>query len=432
MMNFFLSTIEIQGEIKLPDFKVFMESYLFQAPWNDFTLLHQNKSYNCNSIMLKAISPVIKKLESNSFTLPSINGSVHEVLLAMFGNNQFSLSPESENLFIASVIVLDIQSLKNQILNYFHEKSPNPDKFYTLFKDLFSQKVPTEDLLPIISSNFDDYFNFLKNEEDDLLLVHVFNSLEIQTDNSLPHQIFSFLLGKFKQSPAIFNQSLTNIASKFMNQSFLRQLLLTPSYDLNPLKDQIIPLIARINGSDASVKTRNSLVFDYSGPGSEFKGLFHYLDVNQKLSSYVLVTASSEYSSNFSAQNTVGDGDERCYFSSHGGQVEYLTFRLIGCTLKPTGYSMKSWYFAQNGVTPVSWQLDASIDESNWYTIHSVTDSMDLVGNHKSSFYNINGVEMDSFSYFRLTQLKSGSTKNPIFALAKFELFGIFYDQTND
>lgn len=414
-----------------------MNNYLslFTLPqWADFTLYHMGKPFRCSSILLRAISPVIKDLDDNSFTLPSIKGSLKEVFGAIFSFKEITGDFKSINLLIATIISLDIKKFRAQISNAFNEKTDHSDEIYLLASDLSSHNVSIDDIVPIIASNFDFYFQFFANDNSYEsftpgklnLYARVFSDPNISTTDS--HNLFKLVSCFYKMFPDDFNDSITNLSKRFFNEDIFRYLLDLQTYDLNQIKDCIIPYLSNKSKLKTIYTDFLPISIEYHADNSEMNDIFHYIANHFDIQKKVKVTSSDDFSSNFEPVNLIireeGQFSMPKYFSCDEDESS-VTFQLIDFTLKPSAYGMTSWYSASEGSSPISWRLEASFNgdfsDSDIILLDEVDKDNRLCADNTRIVIHLKNV-FRSFSWFRISQTKSKSGSK--FNLAKFELFG--------
>lgn len=411
-----------------------MNSYfsLFTLPQRaDFTLYHLKKPFRCNSSLLCAISPVIKNLKKKTFSLPSINGSLNEVFKTIFNFGNTQIDSKSINLLIATAITLDIK--RELIIQSLSDNSINPKEIYLLANDLISHDVPIDDIVPIISSNIDFYIRFFAHDANYEsftpqklnLYAQVFSSNKISSNDY--HNLFKLVCYLYKMFPETFNNSITNISTKYLNADTLVQLIDLQTYDLNQIKERVIPYLSAKNDLTLIFKSNLVTTFEYKRRGSELEGVFNFLRQLPYFADRVNISSSSECADDCGPLNLLirdeSANSMNQVFTSKD-IIASVTIQLINCTFKPSAYVMKSHYHASDGMAPVSWKFEASFDDNNdfaWILLDEVKDSQSLCENDAIEVIPLNDC-FQSFNKFRITQTKSKGDKE--FSLARFEMFG--------
>ncbi|OHT14422.1 hypothetical protein TRFO_15201 [Tritrichomonas foetus] len=112
----------------------------------------------------------------------------------------------------------------------------------------------------------------------------------------------------------------------------------------------------------------------------------------------------------------------KMYFCTLSEENPWFQMEFTNISIKLSGYMLKSWYNAQNGVCPTSWTLEASEDGIDWVKIDSVLQSKELMNNGAVVIRNTSIEEY--FTFFRFTQLSNVNPGNKALALNLFELYG--------
>ena len=172
---------------------------------------------------------------------------------------------------------------------------------------------------------------------------------------------------------------------------------------------------------------------------SLFEGILHGLPLlrNSILDDYVIVTASSVYSSHIPSNVLKNDGS--CWYSWHDGQTvlkpnEWIQFDFKGNKVAINAYAFKV------GHSPKSWKIEGSNDNTSFTIIHNKTlneDFKECNWNNWEKLYTLDKVS-DMFRYIRITQGDDGNWNypdNPLymhnFGFYRIELFGYYQQWKN-
>lgn len=408
---------------------------LFTQPhMADFTLYHMGNQFKCNSSILCGISPVIKKLDKKSFSLPSVKGSLNDVFRTIFsfGNNQ--IDSKSINLLIATAITLDIQ--QEIIIQSLSDKKINPKDIYMLANELISNNVKIDIIVPIIASKIDYYIQFFARDISYesftpcklSLYSQVFSNDKITTED--PHNLLKFVGCLFNMFPETFNSSVTNISKKYFNHKIFGLLIQLKNYDLNQISEKVIPYISEQKNLESVFKSIGAYSVTYNKRGKELEGFFNFMIKLDLISRNIKVNTAEFIDDNVPENLLIreeGDSNNRRFFASKEIQSS-VTFNLCGIKFKPAAYVMKSHFDASNGMAPISWKLEASFakddDDFTWVLLDTVKNCRDLCENDAIKVFPLDDFHQ-SFSRIRITQTESNGFKG--FYLSRFEMFGEIY-----
>ena len=398
-------------------------SLLFHPRWNDFTILHYNKKYYCNSYILKSISPVIRNCKSNQFTLPNFPGSIETVFSKIF-DPKIEIDENLLKLFWGTVVKLDIKCFVDKFEEFLFTKY-SPKEIYQLAIDFSSHDVDVKCFVPIIALNFDIYFYFFGNSKyENILLSKVFEYHCFCSSN--PSILVNLLIEKFNNNNELFNNAVTSFMRTHMTQNTIGILSKLPDYDMNQIKDSLHEFILNLNQKKSIPCLFPSINYTFLKTQGK-PGVFSYIFANNPNDLLpIKITYSPHENGNIDNILNLIQSDsqnEKPYIQLKNSSDLWFCFSLLKNSLTPTAYVIKSWENASTS-TPISWKLEGSNDEINWTLLNEVQNCSDLKCNNFIKAVHLDNIKM-RFKHFKLTQL-SGSVPNE-FCLSKFDMFGVLY-----
>jgi hypothetical protein len=163
---------------------------------------------------------------------------------------------------------------------------------------------------------------------------------------------------------------------------------------------------------------------NFSPTGGSFNGIINYLN-NFKHDLHLLI---------FTAQSSIYSGSAEAFqlvnYTNHGSTIadnthtqnipnSWFSFK-FPFNINLTNYTLRT-RTDDNSQHPRSWKLDGSFNNNPWQILHSVSNSLDLVGLNISKTYEC--TTQGVFNSFQLTLTGANSFGTNYFALKKIEFF---------
>ena len=145
--------------------------------------------------------------------------------------------------------------------------------------------------------------------------------------------------------------------------------------------------------------------------------------VNVSASSQAQQTTSKEGQPVMYEPKTVADLQENSCFCSRDSDSQWICYDFKDRLVKPTWYSIRSYFAGEHGCHPMSWNLEVSQDNKSWDCIDQRRDNVDLNGKFKEASFQIT-TEHDPVQYVRLRLVAKNHFPSDTLKISAFELFG--------
>ena len=120
----------------------------------------------------------------------------------------------------------------------------------------------------------------------------------------------------------------------------------------------------------------------------------------------------------------VADLQENSWFCSKNSSGQWICYDFKDMLVKPTWYSIRSYFAGEHGCHPKSWDIEVSNDGGSWDCIDQQRDNQDLFdGKFKEASFQIT-TEHDPVRYVRLRLVAKNHFPSDTLKISAFELFG--------
>ena len=382
---------------------------------------------------LHQVDPTIRSIEIRNSKMPGNDAFTKiftEDIITLFQEiscgSEISINEEQSSKMRLISMAIGNNELLNKINNLYPINRTNSDQFLQHFQEL-SQSLNNSDSIlssttgiDIIAQNFFTYdqSNLLKLPKTTLYSIISNPNLKIENEDSL----FDFICKIFE------NDLDTNDESPKIT-SFLEEI-----YIVNLSKEKFHTFLELVEPNEISISLWRNLCQRFSEPDennsdinnkryttfiesdskiindkSIFTGIISNLTKqsggNVAKNGTIFVTSSSEYSSDYSAQNVV-DLDSSSMFSSRNERDQWLMYDFRFLRIKPTSYYIKSGIYGKYEYHPRSWDLEGSNNGKEWDVLDSRRNDGSLNGVSSTGKFDISS----SYKYYKYLRIKQTDT----------------------
>ena len=396
--------------------------------FRDFEVIHMGKSYYVSSVILSGISPVVaemvKKGQPLTYELPPIPGQISK-FFDIINGEPIELN-ESNSLFLYSIAsCFDIKELK-EVAHDTILSNCNREDVIILASSLFEKNSEMiKELVDLLAMNIDKFIKLKEFQTTNIkLLEQIIKSPKFVCKDTV--YLFNYLISRYNEDPKLFNGLLKIACDKYLDPIIINILLNATHIDINGLKESLIPII--ISGTFAAVGqsfSRKSVLSINYEEGREMDGIIAYFRNKHVLMNSVQITASSEFSPEYTINHLLTPTKDH-FYSSKDGPVENIIIQFTQGILALTQYTLYSCEFGNNGICPTSWIISGSNDRTNWVNLDSRNEDTSLCFSNKAVTFTPSQKVWTPFTYIKFSQVDSGGRKNKRLVLSGIELFGIY------
>lgn len=197
-----------------------------------------------------------------------------------------------------------------------------------------------------------------------------------------------------------------------------REFLCHPALNLNRIKSALM----RINTEDGVPTNREDWrgVITYD-PEKPFSGFLHST-TEYSFNSSSIASGPGRYDAQVLVQDDL-DG----YFCTDAEAEPSLEVKFSSVRFAVSGYVLKSWPMASNGVAPVAWDLMVTFDGRSWIVVDHREDETGLVGNYAVQYFEVPSEMCDMFALaIKFVQRRTANPGNSRLALSGFDIYGSY------
>ena len=375
----------------------------------DFTIVNNEKEYKIRSFVASNISQkiyltILEDASADRYFCNLDDETFGSVVDVLNGKNVEVSEKNCASLFIAACEFL-ISSLAEdamaQIIN-----NKNLKLITEMCKKGFESCIDVEPLVNEVAAQLSSVIDEVSQFPEPLVdMILQSPLLDKKVDKNAIVQLVANV-GKIDENHN--SRLLKDIPPSMFDDDKIKSVITAQDFNVNLLRSVLIK-----NHSQTKVAASDTEVV----PGEELlSGIIkNYLTP--------IVTATSFFSQKYTPSNLLSDDDTFYCSLDKGNSKASVTFDFTPKKVELSHYTLKSWRIAGNGVAPISWSVEVSVNGESWTEVSKIEDCLDLTNNSAIKLYALDATT-EPVSFVRINQMKNGNPGNMRFALSAVEFFG--------
>lgn len=415
---------------------IFSEEILQSLP-RDFTLIYDNKKYECNTSLAALLSPQIQiKMLSDvfldSYAIPNlpdeITGDVEPISNFLAGHS-FDISKEDVVfLFIVSSI-LGISQIESKLKEFLNDQLESAS-----LEDIINQTIFLYKYNGDISGHVKllSYHFFTKSSDDDEaedlyknIPIPILDLMFQQTSASIKNneKAINFIID-------IRGRLLRHIHLKSLTKDQLMRLIKeTKNVNLNYMRKNLADYFNEINPKSPPPPTSKRFAF----LGDSFTGIINYLAKKCKANpsspkgDLIDVKSTHPIKGSYAVNNIFDFASHRSSFKTEANSAMSFTIDFRDSRVQVDAYTIKCFPQSQGSLQPTNWKISGSTNGENWDLIDEQRNIiLEQCPDTTKTF-----VLLKKTNKYKFVKFDHPPIKNDKFGLcvSAFELFGVFYEK---
>ncbi|OHT04542.1 hypothetical protein TRFO_27995 [Tritrichomonas foetus] len=390
---------------------------------DDFTFIVGGNEYHCNRFLASFISPVITRV-----FLADVNTSKFVIdiddtekffgnILALAHGDIIQITEENALFLLQVATILG----NDEMMESFSSKIPSlhEGNAVDLYLRRVQYKLETKQEIKYIASNFPKitFDSLLKLSPSQLAEIVGNESLRIRNEDSFFQTICNYIDAKGEDSNFLLGYINLPYLSEEIIPAFLEKI--TPENINGMIWETICDRLKLQVTRPDSKKKKKKLNGKESEKRKQFNGIISKLSRKTNIKKIVKITASSFKNEDlYVLTNRELDG----YWSSYNLPSSWVKFYFKNTLLKIDEYSLETANLPPSHGHLISWVLEASNDDQEWFTLDSQYNLVLHAGREMSATFQCD--KSGYYQYFRIKQCGLNDKGDNTMILKAVEFFG--------